>query len=81
MPGANHRGRSAKQVMLSRDLRSDNIADAFPVPKSVNKVPAHGGTIGSAGPVVAGGMMFVGSGYGFGGNDKNGNVLLAFSAE
>jgi polyvinyl alcohol dehydrogenase (cytochrome) len=48
---------------------------------TVNKVPAHGGTIGSAGPVVAGGMMFVGSGYGFGGNDKNGNVLLAFSAE
>jgi polyvinyl alcohol dehydrogenase (cytochrome) len=48
---------------------------------TVNKVPAHGGTIGSAGPVVAGGMMFVGSGYGFGGNDKNGNVLLAFSSE
>ncbi len=46
---------------------------------TVNKVPAHGGTIGSAGPVVAGGMLFVGSGYGFGGNDKNGNVLLAFS--
>jgi polyvinyl alcohol dehydrogenase (cytochrome) len=48
---------------------------------TVNKVPAHGGTIGSAGPVVAGGMLFVGSGYGFGGNDKNGNVLLAFSTE
>ena len=48
---------------------------------TVNKIPAHGGTIGSAGPVVAGGMLFVGSGYGFGGNDKNGNVLLAFGTE
>ena len=48
---------------------------------TVNKIPAHGGTIGSAGPVVAGGMLFVGSGYGFGGNDKNGNVLLAFGTD
>ena len=48
---------------------------------TVNKVPAKGGTIGSAGPVVANGMLFVGSGYNFGGNDRNGNVLLAFSAE
>ena len=48
---------------------------------TVNKVPAHGGTIGSAGPVVANGMLYVGSGYSFGGGDKNGNVLLAFSAE
>jgi len=49
--------------------------------ETVNKVAARGGTIGSAGPVVVGGMLFVGSGYGFGGNDRNGNVLLAFSAE
>jgi len=28
-----------------------------------------------------GGMLFVGSGYSFGGGDKNGNVLLAFSTE
>lgn len=49
--------------------------------ETVNKVAARGGTIGSAGPVVAGGMLFIGSGYGFGGNDRNGNVLLAFSAE
>jgi polyvinyl alcohol dehydrogenase (cytochrome) len=49
--------------------------------ETVNKIPAKGGTIGSAGPVVTGGMLFVGSGYGFGGGDRNGNVLLAFSAE
>jgi polyvinyl alcohol dehydrogenase (cytochrome) len=48
---------------------------------TVNKVPARGGTMGSAGPTVAGGMVFVGSGYSFGGGDKYGNVLLAFSTE
>ena len=47
---------------------------------TVNKVPAHGGGIGSAGATVAGGMMFIGSGYGITGNNS-GNVLLAFSAE
>jgi polyvinyl alcohol dehydrogenase (cytochrome) len=47
---------------------------------TVNKVPAHGGGIGSAGAAVAGGMMFIGSGYGITGNNS-GNVLLAFSAE
>jgi polyvinyl alcohol dehydrogenase (cytochrome) len=48
--------------------------------ETVNKVPAHGGGIGSAGVTVAGGMLFVGSGYGITGNNS-GNVLLAFSAE
>ncbi len=47
---------------------------------TVNKVPAHGGGIGSAGVTVAGGMMFVGSGYGITGSNS-GNVLLAFAAE
>jgi polyvinyl alcohol dehydrogenase (cytochrome) len=48
--------------------------------QTVNKVPAHGGGIGSAGVTVAGGMMFAGSGYGITGNNS-GNVLLAFAAE
>ena len=48
--------------------------------QTVNKVPAHGGGIGSAGVTVAGGMMFAGSGYGITGSNS-GNVLLAFSAE
>jgi polyvinyl alcohol dehydrogenase (cytochrome) len=48
---------------------------------TVNPVVAHGGTIASAGPTVAGGIIFVVSGYSFGGADKTGNVLLAFSAE
>ena len=45
---------------------------------TVNKVPAHGGGLGSAGPTVADGMLFVGSGYAVVG-DKTGNVLLAFA--
>ncbi len=48
--------------------------------KTVNGVAAHGGSMGSAGPTVAGGMVFVGSGYTFG-NGQTGNVLLAFSAK
>jgi polyvinyl alcohol dehydrogenase (cytochrome) len=45
--------------------------------ETVNGVPARGASLGGPGPVVAGGMLFVGSGYGaFGG--RAGNVLLAF---
>ena len=49
--------------------------------KTVNGVKAKGGAMGSAGPTVAGGMLFVGSGYGVFTADQAGNVLLAFSAE
>jgi polyvinyl alcohol dehydrogenase (cytochrome) len=48
--------------------------------KTVNGVAAKGGSMGSAGPTVAGGMLFAGSGYVFGGGNP-GNVLLAFSAQ
>jgi polyvinyl alcohol dehydrogenase (cytochrome) len=48
--------------------------------ETVNGVPAKGGSMGGPGPTVAGGMVFVGSGYIFGGGNV-GNVLLAFSAE
>ncbi len=48
---------------------------------TVNKVAdAHGGAISSVGPVFAGGMMYIGSGYGVGGGPF-GNVLLAFGVE
>jgi polyvinyl alcohol dehydrogenase (cytochrome) len=44
---------------------------------AVNGVPAKGGSLDVGGPVIAGGMMFVVSGYpGFGA--MPGNVLLAF---
>jgi polyvinyl alcohol dehydrogenase (cytochrome) len=47
---------------------------------TVNAVPAHGGSISSAGATVAGGMLFVGSGYGVV-SDSPGNVLLAFGIQ
>jgi polyvinyl alcohol dehydrogenase (cytochrome) len=48
--------------------------------KTVNAVPAHGGSIVSAGATVAGGMLFVGSGYGVV-SETPGNVLLAFGVQ
>ena len=48
--------------------------------RTVNSVPAKGGSLDGAGPVVVAGMMFVNSGYPrFGG--AAGNVLLAFGVE
>jgi polyvinyl alcohol dehydrogenase (cytochrome) len=48
---------------------------------TVNKVPAHGGSIGSPGVAVAGGMIFVSSGYSVLGRSLAGNVVLAFAAD
>jgi polyvinyl alcohol dehydrogenase (cytochrome) len=47
---------------------------------TVNQVPAHGGSIGSIGPTIAGGMVFIGSGYSVT-SGIPGNVLLAFSPQ
>lgn len=47
---------------------------------TVNHVSAHGGSLNGAGATVAGGMVFVNSGYGrFG--EAPGNVLLAFGTQ
>jgi len=48
---------------------------------AVNGVDAKGGSLGAPGPVVAAGMLLVGSGYVGTGNGMPGNVLLAFSAD
>jgi polyvinyl alcohol dehydrogenase (cytochrome) len=45
-----------------------------------NGVTARGGSMGQAGATIAGGMVFVGSGYGTG-NTGMGNVILAFGPE
>jgi polyvinyl alcohol dehydrogenase (cytochrome) len=45
---------------------------------AVNGVEAKGGSLDGAGPVVAGGMLFVNSGYPRTGG-MAGNVLLAFA--
>ena len=47
--------------------------------QTVNGVKARGGSINSMAPVIAGGMLYITSGYS--GNAMPGNVLLAFSAE
>jgi polyvinyl alcohol dehydrogenase (cytochrome) len=47
---------------------------------TVNGVKATGGSIDGPGPVVAGGMLYVNSGYGYLGG-MPGNVLLAFSVD
>ncbi len=49
--------------------------------ETVNKVPAKGGAMSMHGPTVAGGMLYVGSGYGVSGGNAVGNVLLAFAIE
>lgn len=51
--------------------------------KTVNGVRAKGGSMGAPGPVIAGGMVYVCSGY-VGGSSRNGtpgNVLLAFGVD
>jgi polyvinyl alcohol dehydrogenase (cytochrome) len=48
--------------------------------KTVNEVPARGGSFDGPGPAVAGGMLFVNSGYARAGG-MPGNVLLALSVD
>ncbi|HIF07668.1 MAG TPA: cytochrome C oxidase Cbb3 [Gemmatimonadetes bacterium] len=48
--------------------------------ETVNGVPATGGSISSAGPVIVDGMVYVNSGYAFLGS-RGGNVLLAFGVD
>ncbi len=60
-----------------RELWEFDTARSF---TTVNGVPAKGGSMGSAGPTVAGGMLFVGSGYAVT-RGVPGNVLLAFAPE
>ena len=47
---------------------------------TVNHVPAKGGSMAAPGPTVAGGMLFVGSGYVFTAGTP-GNALLVFAAQ
>ena len=49
--------------------------------ETVNRVAARGGSMGAPGPVVAGGLLFVPSGYVGVRNGAPGNVLLVFGLE
>ena len=48
--------------------------------RTVTGVAGHGGSLDGPGPVIVGGMLYVNSGYAFGGT-MPGNVLLAFSVD
>jgi hypothetical protein len=48
---------------------------------TINGIPASGGSLGSPGPTIAGGMVCVASGYVGVQNRSPGNVILAFSPE
>jgi polyvinyl alcohol dehydrogenase (cytochrome) len=64
------------------ETRAGNIIWDFDTAQdfdAVNGVKAHGGSINSMGPAVAGGMLYITSGYS--GNALPGNVLLAFSID
>lgn len=67
-------------ALVARDGRELWSFDTLREFATVNKVKAKGGSISVAAPVVAGGMLFVGSGYGVLGGTP-GNVLLAFAAD
>jgi polyvinyl alcohol dehydrogenase (cytochrome) len=58
-----------------RVLWDYNTAKPF---MTINEIKAAGGSLDSAGPTVAGGMIFVNSGYGLYGG-QSGNVLAAFA--
>lgn len=69
------------RILSARDGKvvwSFDMAKEF---KTVNGIAAKGGSMGSAGPTVADGMIFAGAGYPGVQNGVNGNVLLAFAAQ
>jgi polyvinyl alcohol dehydrogenase (cytochrome) len=61
-----------------KQLWEFNTAQEF---DTVNKVPARGGAIATAGAVVVDGMVYVASGYAISSGAQAGNVLLAFAVE
>ncbi len=83
MPGVLFFGSSTGVVYAysttdGKSLWQFNTARDFP---TVNGVPAQGGSLSAAGPIVAGGMLFVPSGYSELGGGTRGNVLLAFGVQ
>jgi polyvinyl alcohol dehydrogenase (cytochrome) len=64
---------SAGKIIWSYDANKDY--------ETVNGVIANGGSFGSAGPVIAGGMLYVSSGYTGIMGGSQGNVVLAFGVE
>lgn len=68
-------------ILRAVDMRGHVIwrYDTRRVYHTVNGVPARGGSLGSEGPTIAGGMLYVVSGYIGMQNGTPGNALLAFA--
>lgn len=74
---------SADGVLRAYSTRDGKIiwsADTDGEFETVNGVKAHGGSMISPGPVIAGGMLYVNSGYGSH-DARAGNALLAFGVD
>lgn len=69
------------RILSTRDGKVQWSFDMLKEFTTVNGVPAKGGAMGSAGPTVAGGMIFAGAGYPGVQGGANGNVLLAFGVQ
>lgn len=71
-------------VLRALATRDGKVIWSFDMQKefqTVNGVVAKGGSMGSAGPTIAGGTVFAGAGYPGVQSGLNGNVLLAFAPE
>jgi polyvinyl alcohol dehydrogenase (cytochrome) len=71
----------ALRILSTRDGKVQWSFDMAKEFTTVNGVPAKGGAMGSAGPTVAGGMIFAGAGYPGVQGGAAGNVLLAFGLQ
>lgn len=82
IPGVAFSGSTDGHFRAYSTLNGKVLSDAdtshdFP---TVNGIPGNGGSIDGPGPVVAGGILYVSSGYALAGQ-RPGNVLLAYSAD
>ena len=83
MPGAVFSG-TTTGVMRAYDTSDGHVIwtyDSNQPYETVNGVKAKGGSFNGPGPVVAGGMVFMNSGYNYLGMGVGGNVLLAFAPQ
>ncbi len=83
MPGAIFSG-TTTGIMRAYDTKDGRVLwtyDANQPYTTVNGVPGKGGSFNGPGPVIAGGMVFMNSGYAYLGFGTGGNVLLAFAPQ
>lgn len=83
MPGVVFSG-TTTGIMRAYDTRDGRVIWTYNSDQpytTVNGVTAKGGSFNGPGPVIAGGMVFMNSGYAYLGFGAPGNVLLAFAPE